>query len=250
MEILRGKFLVATLAAAAVTLVGCGGSSGSSSAERTKLVNQLSSQLGSSSIPSDLSGCMTRQARSLPIDQLRTIVQAGANPPPATKKIGVDLVTTCVSQGSGLSALHAVIVNSIKSSVPSTVPPSFTQCVVAKANATTAGQLSQLISAYANEDQATASKQAEQVGVGLAHQCLNDPGVDNALRALLVQPIEQAFKTSKFSSAYKRCILSKARQFPLAKLKQAALHPSIAERIGEAFGRNAAKACIASGATP
>lgn len=244
--------LLALLAAALLALAGCGGSSSSSSSnsERTKLVSEIQDQLKGSSVPADLAACVGQQAQGLPTDQLRSVANAGANPDPATKKIAIGLVSKCISEGKGISVLHQLIVQSIKQNASPNLPPAFTSCIIAKANQTTPAQLSALVSAYANGNESTAETQAKQVGVGLAHQCLGDPSVINALRTVFIAPIKKAFASSSYSAAFKNCVLKKAEQFPAAKLQQAALNPSGASALGEAFGRNAAKACIASGAKP
>jgi hypothetical protein len=236
--------------AAAMALAGCGGS-GSSSAERTKLEHELSAQAKTSSIPPDVTPCLVQEAGKLPLDQLRAVASPGANPPAATKRLAVGLLTTCIREGKGLSALHTLIVQSLEKSVSANVPPVFKQCLIEKANATTAGQLSQLVSTYAaGDDPAAAQKQAFQVGVGLGKQCVADPRIVDALRSLFIAPIKAAFKTSSYSTAFKNCVLKKSEQFPVAKLRQAALNPAGAQSLGETFGRNAARACIAAGARP
>jgi hypothetical protein len=246
-----GKISVLLLLAAALLVAGCGSSSSNNnSAERDKLVKEVQSQLQGSSVPADLGACVGQQAKGLPIDQLRKVAHSGANPDPATKKIAIGLVTDCIKQGKGISVLHQLIVQSIKANASSSLPPAFTSCIIQKANQTTPAQLSNLISQYANGSTAAAETQAKQVGVGLAHQCLGDPGVITALRSVFIEPIKKAFETSSYSKAFKDCVLKKAQEFPAAKLKQAALNPSGATALGEAFGRNAAKACIASGARP
>jgi hypothetical protein len=233
--------------AAAIGISGCGGSS---STDRTKYSKEITAQLKGSSLPADLGTCVGQRANTLPIDQEKALASGGSNASSATKKVAIGLVTDCIKQGKGLSVLHQLIVQSIKSSASSSLPPAFTQCVIAKANQTSASQLSQLISSYANENQATAQAQAKQVGVGLGRACLTDPSIVNALRGVFVAPIKQAFAGTKYSAAFKNCVLKKAEHYPTAKLQQAALNPSGANAQGEAFGKAAAKACIASGAKP
>lgn len=249
MRLRWGNISVLLLVAVALLVTGCGGSS-NDNAERDKLVGQVQAQLKGSSVPPDLATCVANQARGLPIDQLRAVAKADSNPDPSTKKVAIGLVSTCIKQGKGISVLHQLIVQSIRQNASSSLPPAFTSCIIAKANQTSPAQLSQLISDYANGSTATAEAQAKQVGVGLAHQCLSDPGVINALRSVFIAPIKKAFQTSSYSDAFKNCVLQKAEQYPAAKLREAALNPSGATALGEAFGRSAAKACIASGATP
>jgi hypothetical protein len=233
----------------ALLLAGCGGSS-SSSSERAKLANEVSAQLQSSQAPADLVGCVSATAKGLPLDQLRAVASAGANPSPATKQIAVHMVATCVSQGKGISALHSLIAGAIVAAAPGTLPAAYTKCVVAKANATTPSQLSQLIEAYASEDQATAQAQAHAVGVGLGRECLGSPGVLASFRAIFVGTFKKGFATSHYSPAFQACLLRKISQVPESLLKQSALNPSGASNAGEAFGRNAARACLASGIKP
>jgi hypothetical protein len=249
MGIWWGKALLAMAVAAAMLLAGCGGS-GSSGADRTKLENQLSAQIKSSGIPSDLSPCVLQQAGKLSTDQLRTVAGAGANPPPATKRIAIGLITACIRSGQGLDTMHSLIVRSIETSTPANVPGVLKQCLIQRANATTGDELSQLVSAYAGQDQAAAQAQAQAVGRGLGRQCLADPSILGALRGLFITPIKTALAKSSYSAAFKDCVLKKSEQFPAAKLRQAALNPAGAQALGEAFGQNAAKQCIASGAKP
>ncbi len=253
----RGKTSLATVVAAAIVLPGaaatvldgCGGS-GSSSSERTKLEHQLSAQAKASSLPADLSSCVVQQAGNLPIDQLRKVADAGLNAPTGTKRIAIRLVAACIRQGKGLATIHALIIQPIERSSSPTVPPVFKRCVIQKANATTGEQLSQLVAAYAGNDLATAQKQAFQVGVGLGRQCLGDPQIIGALRSRFMTPIKTALRQSAYSAAFKNCVLHKSERVPASLLREAALNPAGASVLGQRFGRNAARACIASGARP
>lgn len=241
----------ALVLAASFVVAGCGGSGSSgSSAERAKLSSQVAAQLKGTGIPADLADCVSRQSKGLPLAQLRNVASAGSNPDPATKHVAIDLVTTCIRQGKGISALRALIVEGVNSSASASLPPSFTKCIVAKADAVSPSEISQLISAYANQNQATAVAQARQVGVGLARQCFRDPSVLLSLRAVFIAPIKTAFAQRSYSAAFKSCVLKKAEQFPTSELEQASLHPGGSTQLGEAFGRNAARACIAAGAKP
>jgi hypothetical protein len=248
MGIRRGKPWLAMVVAAAVLLVGCGGS-GSSSAERTKLEHKLSAHVETSGIGAALVPCVAQQAGKLPIGQLRAVANAGSSPPPATKQVAVGLITACIRSGQGLDTMHSLIVQSIETSTSPNVPDVLKQCLIQRANATTGDELSQLVSAYA-QNQAAAQAQAQLVGRGLARQCLADPSILNALRGLFISPIRSALAKSSYSAAFKNCVLKKSEQFPAAKLREAALNPAGAQALGEAFGRNAARACIAAGAKP
>jgi hypothetical protein len=141
-------------------------------------------------------------------------------------------------------------VASIEGQSQQALPPVFTSCLVAKANATTPAQLSALISAYANQQATVAQTQARQLGAGLAAQCLDSPGVAGALRAAFVAPIRSSFKTSRYSPAFQNCVLGKAQSVPIAQLRQMIANPAGAGAAGEAFGRQAATACVGQGAKP
>jgi hypothetical protein len=242
----RGSAALALVVAVAVA--GCGGSS-SSNAERTKLGKEISSQLKASNAPTDLGSCVSRQSLGLPIAQLRTLANAGANPPQATKQLGFGLIATCIKQGHGIAAIHGLIATAFLSGPSArTLPPVLRNCIVAKANATSPAQLAQLISAYATQNVAVAQSRARQVGVTLARQCLASPGVIVALRPLFLAPIRR--ELGKTSAAFRNCVLAKAERIPATELEQFALNPSTAAVRGRAFGVRAARACIASGAKP
>jgi hypothetical protein len=242
---LRGSAALALVVVA--TVAGCGGS-GSSNAEKTKLAKEITSQLQASNAPADLSSCVGRQSLGLPIAQLRSLANAGANPPQATKQVAFGLIATCIKQGHGISTIHALIAKAILSGAARTLPAVFTNCIVAKANATTPAQLAQLISAYATQNLAVAQSRARQVGVQLAAQCITTPGVIGALRPLFLAPIRSGLRTT--SAAFRNCVVAKAERLPATQLEQFALNPSTATARGEAFGARAAKECVASGAKP
>jgi hypothetical protein len=236
---------LAILVAVALGLAGCGGS-GSSGAERTKLANEVSAQLKASNAPADVVACVSQQSRGLPLAQLRSVAAAGANPPPAVKQVAVRLVVNCVKQGNGIASLHALIVQGILRTASKSVPPALTQCIIAKANATTPSQLSQLISAYATQNVAGAQAYARQVGIQLGSQCAQSPGVLQALRVQFLAPIRSSMKSKHYSAAFQTCVLKRSAQVTATQIEQFALNPP----LGYAFGKNAAQACIASGAKP
>jgi hypothetical protein len=230
--------------AAAVAVAGCGGS-GSSSAERTKLAKEISSQLQASDAPPGLSGCVSRQSLALPTAQIRDLANPGSNPPPATKQLAARLIVKCIEQGQGIAAIHSLITKGILSAAAgTTLPAPFTDCIVAKADALTPAQLTQLISAYATQNLAAAQSRARQVGVVLAKRCIATRGVIGALRPLFLAPIRSGLRTT--SAAFRNCVLAKAAAIPAAQLERFALHPN----LGEAFGVHAGRACIAAGANP
>ena len=237
---------------AACALAGCGGSS-SSSGDRSKLLSQLSSALSASGVPADLSSCVSQQAQSLPTPQLRALAEsagpASTNSPPATKQLAARLTSQCVAQGKGVDVLHRAIVGSIIAQAPSNLPPAFTNCLVQKANTLSPATLSGLIG-LESQGQAVVQAQARQLGVGLAAQCVTAPGVIGPLRAAFVDPIKAGFATSKFSAAFKNCVLAKAESIPASQLSGMIVNPAGANAAGNAFGQQAAKACVAQGAKP
>jgi len=248
MDALMGRRQIWLALAVVATLAGCGGS-GTSSAERTKLTNQLSAQASQSGLAPDLAGCVTQQAHGLPISQLREVVNAGSNPSPSAKRVVVRLYTTCLSQGKGVSALRARIVAGFVNAQAS-LPPSFTSCLTSKADATTPAQLSALLSTYADQNRAAAQAAARQLGVSMALQCFDDPQVFSSFRAALLVPVRRGLQASHLSATFQRCVLNKAAQIPVSQFKQAAINPAGAHSLGVTLGQRAASACIASGAKP
>ncbi|HWF35117.1 MAG TPA: hypothetical protein VG295_07085 [Solirubrobacteraceae bacterium] len=239
----------AALAALVLTAVvaGCGGA-GSSSAERSKLANEISSQLRTGSAPPDLSSCVRQQSLGLPTPQLRAVAEAGSHPPPATKQLAFGLIATCIKQGHGIALIHGLITKGILSGLDPSQPAVFRNCIVAKANATTPAQLAQLISAYATQNLAVAQSRARQTGVALAAQCLAVPGVLRALRPVFLAPVRRDLRTT--SAAFRSCVLAKAERIGAAQLERFVLNPATATARGEAFGARMARECIASGAKP
>jgi hypothetical protein len=244
---LRGRLCLSVLLAAAV-LSGCGGSN--SNAERTQLVNKLDAQLGSSSLPGPLGSCIIKQARGLPIDQLRAVANSGSNPSSSVKQIGLNLVSQCLHQGAGLAAMHQLIVQTFEQAGGSSLPAAFKTCFEQKANATTAGQLDQLLTVYSSQGAAAARTQSVALGRQLGTECLSQPAVVSGLRASFLAPLKASFQKAHYSAAFKQCVLGRLEKVSAAQLEQFALNPSSAQSLGYKFGRDAAKACIASGAKP
>ncbi|HWF75506.1 MAG TPA: hypothetical protein VG186_19310 [Solirubrobacteraceae bacterium] len=230
-----------------MALAGCGGS-GAPSADRAKLAREISSQLQAGNAPAGLGACVSKQSLGLPTDQLRALANSGTNPPAATRQLAFRLVGTCIRQGKGIAAIHALITRAILTGSVRTLPTVFTNCIVAKANATTPAQLAQLISAYATENLAAAQTRARQVGLGIAARCFAAPGVMGALRPLFLAPVRRYLKTT--SAVFRNCVVAKFEHIPATQLEQLALNPSTASARGEALGVHAARACIASGAKP
>jgi hypothetical protein len=244
---LRGRLCLSVLLAA-VVLAGCGGSS--SSGERTQLVNKLYAQLGASNLPRPLGTCIIQQARGLPIDQLRAVANSGANPSASVKQTGLHLVSECMQQGAGLTAMHQLIVQTFEKAGGASLPVAFRTCFEQKANSTTASQLDQLLSVYASQGQAAAQSQSIALGRQLGMECLSEPDVVTGLRASFLAPLKASFQTAHYSAAFKSCVLGRLEKVSGAQLERFALNPSSAHALGYQFGRDAAKACIASGAKP
>ncbi len=244
---LRGRLCLSSLLMAAV-IAGCGGSS--SNSERTQLINKLNSQLGTSSLPPGLGTCIVQKARGLPIGQLRSVANSGSNPSASVKQVGLRLVSECMQQGPGLTAMHQLIVKTFEQAGGSNLPAAFRTCFEQKANATTAGQLDQLLSVYASQGSAAAQTQSIALGRQLGAECLSEPTVVSGLRASFLAPLKASFQTAHYSAAFKKCVLGRLGKVSAAQLEQFALNPSSAHSLGYQFGRNAAKACIASGAKP
>lgn len=241
----RGRWCVAVVLVGLLT--ACGGSS-SSAAERTKLVNKLSSQ--TKALPPDLGQCVDQGAKALPISQLRDLANAGDNPSQSTRHTALQILTGCLSAGKGVSTFRSAIVREVSSTVPATVPASFKACLEARANTITSGQLSTVLSAFVTQGAATARASGERLGRSLARQCLDQPGVLGALKTMFLSPIRQFVKTSHYSAAFRNCVLHKAERISLAQLRKFALNPAGARAAGVAIGRDFAQACIASGARP
>jgi hypothetical protein len=244
---LRGRLCLVVLVSAAV-IAGCGGSG--SSGERTQLIGELQGQLGTSSLPRGLGACIIQQARGLPTDQLHAVANSGSNPSASVKQIGLRLVAGCMRQGPGLTAMHQLIVQTFLNAGASSLPAAFTTCFEQKANATTSSQLTRLLSVYASQGAAAAQSQSVQLGRRLGVACLSQPNVVSGLRASFLAPLKASFKIAHYSPAFKQCVLGRLEKVSAAQLGQFALNPSSAHALGYQFGRDAAKACIASGAKP
>jgi hypothetical protein len=228
-----------------VVLAGCGGSS--TNPERAKLVAKVEAQMRASNSGPDLAACVSQQSRGLSIVQLRNLANAGSNPAPATKQVAARLLTTCIGQGKGIAQFRALIVQAATGPAAGSIPPVFKSCLVTRVNAATPAQLAQLVSAYGSGGQ---SIEARKVGAGFAAQCLDQPAVLGAARQVVLAPLRAAFKTSHYSVAFQKCLVTKTNQIPAPELKRWILDPATAESNGAAFGKRAAEACIASGAKP
>ena len=236
------------LMGAVALLAACGGSS--SSAERAKLANNVDTQLTQANLPPDLASCVSGQARRLPIGELRELAVASSNPPPAAKQVALAVVTTCVQQGAGVSTFRRLLAAAVTSEMQHSLPAGYISCVASKAGAVSPTQLSQFVAAYATGGAPAASSMGQQLGIRLGEQCLSAPGMLAKLRARFIAPIEQQLKSSRFSSAFKNCFLGKARSISASQLTSFAAHPVTVDKLGAAWGKQAADACIASGAKP
>lgn len=238
--------VLAAVLAVAAALAGCGGSGAPApSAQRTKLVEQISSQLQAGNAPAGLTDCVTGQTRGLATSQLRAIANSGANPPPATQQLAARLIATCLRQGHGIALIHELIAKGILSASGS-LPTVYRNCIVTKANATTPAQLTQLITAYATQNPTAAESYARQVGRVLAGQCLADPRVLNTLRPYFLAPIRRSLQTT--SAPFRNCVLAKAEHISAAELERFTLATS--PTAARAFGEQAATSCIDAGFRP
>jgi hypothetical protein len=231
----------------ACAVVGCGGS-GSSGAERTRLIHRLAAQSSSSSLPADLRSCILDKAGTLPLSQLHALAYAGANPAPGIKSVGIQLVTSCIQEGKGLSAVRSLIAQRVAGTMSPNLPAAFRSCVARRAGSLPAAEIAQFISTYETSGASAVRAQGEQVGRGLAIQCLNEPGALASLRTLFLRPLRQLAQSSRFPKSFRECVLHKAEQISSARLKQFALHPQTASIIGRALGESYAHQCLAKGA--
>lgn len=240
--------MAAGLVTAAIAVGGCGGSN--SSAARTKLVKNLSAQLGRTGLPQDLASCVTQQARKLPTPQLREVSDAGSNASPATRQVVAGMLTGCIDEGKGVSELRSLLTQSVAGGMSGSVPANYTNCVTSKVGAATPTQLSEFVSAYITGGQVAAETIGRQFGVTLGEECLQSSGMAAKIRARFLAPIENGLAASHFSAAFKSCVLHKAEHVSTSQVTAMVLHPASANALGQALGRDFARACIASGAKP
>ncbi len=240
---------LALCAALAVIVAGCGSSS---NADRTKALNKIQSQLNSSSTfnDADLSSCMMGRFKSLSTSQLQKIANAGNNPDAATKSQAINTASACVAAGHGAATLHAAIVQGINSSsASSSLPAPVKTCITDKANQLPNSELAQLVALAAQGPDAVTSR-GKQIGAHLAIECLSEPKLQGLARDRFLAPIRSGLATSKFSTAFKDCVLKKAEAVPTSQILALAADPTTAQAKGQALGRGFAQACIASGARP
>lgn len=229
-----------------VLLTGCG----SSGPDRNQLLNKFSAQVGQSSLNvPDLRNCLLAQARGLPTPQLQKVANAGSNPDPATKAVAYNLIGSCVSQGHGASTLRAGIVAGVNASASPSTPRPLVSCIIAKAQAIPNSQLAALV-VKAAQGGAASSAASRQAGRDVATQCLQDPSLLSVLRETFLTPIRNGLRTSRFSPAFRACVLGKAQAVSIAELRQLFSQPASAQARGNALGRFWAQQCIASGAKP
>jgi hypothetical protein len=245
----RWGSIAAGLLVAAFLLAGCGGSSGSS-AQRTRLLSEISAQLSRQSVPADLATCIVKGAHALSTGQLKAVATPKAQDvEPSIRRLTVGLMSTCVQHGAGAAPLRTSIVNSFDNSAPSSLPAAFKQCFLAKANAMTTTQLAGLISADA-ESSANETAKAQKLGHDLGASCLTEPSVIDALRVDFTRSFRQSFAHSSYSAAFKKCVIGKAEAVPAATLTGFALDQATSQRVGFAFGKKAATQCVAEGHRP
>jgi hypothetical protein len=91
-----------------------------------------------------------------------------------------------------------------------------------------------------------------QLGVSVASQCFDDPTVLKELKGVFLNSATNSIKSSKLSPAFQACFLRKAQNVPTNLLKQAALAGPGAQSngLGQQFGRQIGKQCVAEGVKP
>jgi hypothetical protein len=239
---------VLVIAAVALGAAGCGGSS-SSSKERAQLLDRISGQLNSSLTAPDLSNCVLAQLRKQSNTQLRQVANAGQNPDPATRRLVFGFAAGCVAQGNGSDAIHGAIVSSFQARASSSIPPVLSDCVLEKVKGIPDSELASVVR-QAEVSQAAEEQSGRQLGIGLAHQCLQQPQVLSALRQRFVTQVKVGLRSRSLSSAFQNCVVAKAQQVSASEIEQIALDPSTAGARGQALGQAWAKACVASGVRP
>lgn len=240
MRRLRWGAIAAILAV--TVLAGCGGSS----PNRGQLIAKLTTNLQHGGTPADVSACLVREARGLGDTQLEQFANAGANPPAATKAVSGRLLSSCVTQGVGVTALRGAVVQSIRAHLQTGLPPAYANCAVARGNSISVSQLAYIAAHPAS---------GYQLGVQIGLQCLQQPAAFSALRSAFVSTIAQDEASSKLSKAFRRCVLTKAQQISHATLQALLVSriqsgSAVASARGQALGRQWATECIASGIKP
>lgn len=250
--------------AAAAVLAACGSSTSStgssasktgssaSNTERTRLTTELSAQLKTAGVPSDLATCVTLQSRGLPLGSVRELVRAGSDAPAATDRTGNRVFATCVAQGAGVAPLRAAMVQKIRQDMPSTLPAPFTTCIEQKANAVRPSELASLLFGASATQSGSAQTRGRQFGVRIAKQCVREPAMRSVLLGVLLRPVERGLNAGHYSTAFKSCLLGKVRRIPWSGLLRVVMsgRASAERSFGVQFGRKAAEACVASGAKP
>ncbi len=150
----------------------------------------------------------------------------------------------------GLTAMHQLIVQSFENAGGSSLSAPFRTCFEQKVDATSPTQLMQLLSIYASHGTTAAQTQSIQLGRQLGTACLSEPSVIASLRASFLAPLKADFQKAKYSAAFKTCVIGKLEKVSAKQLETFALNPSSANSLGYKVGRDAARACIASGAKP
>ena len=240
-----------TIAVAAVALIGatgCGGSA-SSSSEQSTLVAHAMGWL--SFLPSDLAACVKQEVARLPMAELRELGQTASAPSLAARQLEARLASTCVREGKGVTELRALAMLRLGPAIPKNLPPSFRSCIERKApQALTPDALAQLLSAYLIGGQAGLEARGQQLGRGLAAQCLHDPAALAGLREVVLGPLRRLTKKAGVASGLLKCVVRRAQQIPASQLEQLVRHPLHAPGLALGIARSLARDCVVSGLLP
>jgi hypothetical protein len=221
-------------------LGSCGGSTSStttstspSSAERTRLESELRSSLEAptSELASarDLDDCVVQQASRLPLASLRKLVTAETDRPVADP-----LLARCVAQGKGLTWIRGTIATEAAGKLPPSTPPAFTRCMIAGVDALTPAKLAAALQNGASGDQTYSVR----LGQRIALQCIQQPGLFEQYRKVLVSGIRQTLQGRHLPTAFVQCVLNKANRISPAQLTTLVQGgPGVQNAYGEKLGR-------------
>jgi hypothetical protein len=235
------KAYLGLLAVLALALGACGGGN-----ERSKLQQQISSGLTKVSTPPDLVSCISSKSVSLPISQQRKLASplaAGRSPDLAPGQPYANLTAECFAQGRGVDGFRQSVSSQAASSVPASAP-AFRSCLQTRFGALPAQQLSDTVKKSGLTQDA-----GRRLGSTVAAQCIDQPGVLGELKAVFLASAITGAKNSKLSPAFKECFTRKAQNVPEDLLKKAVLAGPGAQAtaLGQDFGRQIGKQCLAEG---
>lgn len=236
--------LVVFAAACALVLAACG-----SGDDRSKLQQQISSGLVRTGTSADLASCIGKQAGKLPIDQEKAFAASlapGKTPDTAAGHPYATVAAQCFAQGVGVAAFRQDVAKQVVANVPASAP-AYRSCVETKFASITPQALSSAVS-----EGGLTSAAGQKLGGALAAQCVSDPAVLKELKGVFLASATSGLKTSKLSPAFQACFVRKAQNVPDSLLRQAVANgPGAASNaLGEQFGRQIGKQCLAEGVKP